>query len=54
MAKLTIDKQSYISTTTLSFIPKEEFVTIMALIQKRINRIVRVQKAKNWKHNLTK
>lgn len=52
MAKLTIDKQSYI--TTSSFVPKEEYKAEMASIQKRIDRIKRVQKAKNWKHNLTK
>ena len=53
MAKLTIDKQSYISTAP-SFLPREEFIAIMASIQKRIDRIARVQKAKNWKRSLTK
>ena len=53
MAKLTIDKQSYISTTP-SFVSIEEYKAGMDLIQKRVDRIKRVQKAKNWKHNLTK
>ena len=53
MARLTTDKQSYISIAS-DFISKEEFATIMTLIQKRIDRIAKVQKAKNWKHNLTK
>jgi hypothetical protein len=53
MAKLTIDKQSYISTTS-NFVSIEEYKAGLASIQKRIDRIKRVQKAKNWKHNLTK
>jgi len=54
MAKLTIDKQSYISTTTPNFVPKEEFVATITLIQKRIDQVAKVQKAKNWKNGLTK
>ena len=53
MARLTIDKQSYISTNP-NFISIEEYKAGMAFIQKRIDRIKRVQKAKNWKYNLTK
>ena len=53
MTRLTIDKQSYISTTP-SFVSVEEYKAGVAFIQKRIDRIKRVQKAKNWKHNLTK
>lgn len=53
MAKLTLNKQSYMSTVS-SIVPKEEFVTIMGFIQRRIDRIARVQKAKNWKNGLTK
>ena len=54
MAKLTIDKQSYNMSATPNFVSIEEYKAGMALIQKRVDRIKRVQKAKNWKHNLTK
>jgi hypothetical protein len=53
MAKLTIDKQSYI-TTTSNFVSIEDYKAGMAFIQRRIDRIARVQKAKNWKNGLTK
>ena len=49
MARLTIDKH-----TTSSFVSIEEYKAGMASIQKRIDQIKRIQKAKNWKHNLTK
>ena len=48
-----MNKQSYISTTSSS-VSIEEYKAGIASIQKRIDRIERVQKAKNWKHNLTK
>ena len=54
MAKLTINKQSYNMSATPNFVSIEEYKAGMAFIQKRIDRIKRIQKAKNWKRNLTK
>lgn len=53
MAKLTLNKQSYVSTAS-NFISVEAYREGMALIQKRIDQFKRIQKAKNWKNSLTK
>ena len=52
MAVLTTSKHQV--TLVNKHVSKEEYDAKMDRIQKRINRIEKIQKTKNWKNHLTK